>query len=123
MIRRLNKSCLTRAGMFALMAVLTCLLLFQLIPSSHPSEIVVQQEGESSYTQVYLKEEEGLIVPLSIETGEAKDSAERIQFMSGVLAGKQPIEGFSGILCRGRDPEYGQHPGWDRHAGFPCRIL
>ena len=60
MIRRLNKSCLTRAGMFALMAVLTCLLLFQLIPSSHPSEIVVQQEGESSYTQVYLKEEEGL---------------------------------------------------------------
>ena len=69
MVRRLNKSCLTRAGMFALMAVLTCLLLFQLIPSSHPSEIVVQQEGESSYTQVYLKEEEGLIVPLSIETG------------------------------------------------------
>ena len=55
MIRRMNKSCLTRAGMFALMAVLTCLLLFQLIPSSHPSEIVVQQEGESSYTQVYLK--------------------------------------------------------------------
>ena len=58
MIRRLNKSCLTRAVMFALMAVLTCLLLFQLIPSFHPSEIVVQQEGESSYTQVYLKEEE-----------------------------------------------------------------
>ena len=45
MIRRLNQSCLTRAGMFALMAVLACLLLFQLIPSSHPSEIVVQQEG------------------------------------------------------------------------------
>ena len=99
MIRRLNKSCLTRAGMFALMAVLTCLLLFQLIPSSHPSEIVVQQEGESSYTQVYLKEEEGLIVPLSIETGEAKDSAERIQFMSGVLAGKQPIEGFQAFYA------------------------
>lgn len=94
MSQRLKQKRLIHIGMFALMGLLSCLVLLQLVPYSRPSEIIVEETGENHYTQVYLKEEDGLLVPLSIESGELKDSAERIQFMSGILGGKQPVAGF-----------------------------
>ena len=93
MSQRLKQKRLIHIGMFALMGLLPawCCCSLSIFPSS---EIIVEETGENHYTQVYLKEEGGLLVPLSIESGELKDSAERIQFMSGILGGKQPVAGF-----------------------------
>ena len=85
---------------FLLAGVLTCVGLLLLLPDETESEVHIQQNADASYLQVYLMDEDHLLVPLFFSQEADNDPQRQIEVMVGYLSGKQPLEGFQSFFTQ-----------------------
>ena len=85
---------------FALTGACTCLSLIWLFPREQNSSLHIQQATDPAYLQVYLMDEDRLLVPLAIACEENDDSRHQIEVMLEYLSGKQPLAGFESFFTQ-----------------------
>ncbi|MFR9256114.1 MAG: GerMN domain-containing protein [Merdibacter sp.] len=85
---------------FLIAGVLTCVGLLLLLPDETESEVHIQQNADASYLQVYLMDEDHLLVPLFFSQEADNDPQRQIEVMVEYLSGKQPLEGFQSFFTQ-----------------------
>lgn len=85
---------------YMLMAAVVCTVLLQQRAEPKESRIVVKEEGTQEYMQVYLMEEDKLLVPLSLAVSKEEDTQGKIALLMGYLSGKQPLSGFHSFFSK-----------------------
>lgn len=88
------------AMLFGGIALITYLSI-QLFPTAEKADTpVLSLQDEAEHMQVYLPDEDGLLVPLSIEVSAELGVEDRIRLLIGYMSGKQKIAHFSALFTK-----------------------
>ena len=85
---------------FLIAGSLTCVFLLLVTNEDKESEIRMQTNENMEYLQVYLMDEEQMLIPLAIAQEEVQDSKSQIEVMLGYLSGEQKMDGFSSFFSK-----------------------
>ncbi|MGX8851334.1 GerMN domain-containing protein [Amedibacillus sp. YH-ame10] len=80
------------AFLFGCIALITYLSIH--FSSSQDSVRVVSTQKEGTHMQIYLKDEDRTLIPLSIPVSEELSEDEKLQLMFSYMSGKQSVKGF-----------------------------
>ena len=90
-----------RAFLFFMIAgTLTCAGLLMSFSFSNESELIIHPSQKEDYLQIYLLDEDHLLVPLAIAQEQDLDRERQIEVMVEYLCGKQELKGFSSFFTQ-----------------------
>ena len=85
-----------RLLLYLFSAIFCCISLSVILPTNQES--ILSFEQEESVLQVYLMDEEHLLVPVALAQEQDKDSERQIEVMMQYLCNRQELEGFRGFF-------------------------
>lgn len=85
------------AAIFGAIALITYLSV-RYFPQQESEVPVVAVQDEQQHMQVYLLDDDGMLVPLSIRVDEELSEEDRIQRLLGYMSGKQKVESFQPLF-------------------------
>ena len=85
-----------RLLLYLFSAIFCCISLSVILPTNQES--ILSFEQEESVLQVYLMDEEHLLVPVALAQEQDKDSERQIEVMMQYLCNRQELEGFRGSV-------------------------
>lgn len=69
-------------------------------PKTEETQSVLSVQEESTHMQVYLKDHDASLVPLSIPVNEEMNEEDKLQLMVSYMSGKQDIKGFQPLFTK-----------------------
>ena len=87
------------AFLFGAIAMISYLSI-RYFPRTEDAQTVLSVQDESTHMQVYLKDHDHSLVPLSIPVSEEMNEEDKLQLMVSYMSGKQNIKGFLPLFTK-----------------------